>query len=143
MFYVSEALMIKSASASLELDPDARRECEGIMNQIYKEDPSYWPYGLNVDGHDGGVYMIRQASTDKAVGFVGWQERKQGHHKVGLYSVGVLPEFRGNGYARDAVGQLLREKSAGVDRVQAFILPHNKPSLALARSLDIPVVHNA
>ena len=113
------------------------------MERIRAEDPSYWPYGLDIKGHDGGVWMVRQASTDRPVGFVGWQERKQGRTKVGYYSVGILPEYRGHGLAKAAVARLLSEKAASVDRVQAFILPHNTPSIALARSLGVQITHNA
>lgn len=148
MLYVEETQMVKTAGEQV-IPSEARRECEEIMNRIYAENPSYFPYGLNVAGHDGGLWMIREASTGKAVGFTGWQERRERRNpgapleKVGYYSIGVLPEYRGNGYARAAVSQLLRMKSASVDRVQAFIVAGNSPSMGLARSLRIPVVHDA
>jgi hypothetical protein len=41
------------------------------MNSIYNENPKYWPYGLNVEGHDE-VYLVRDSLTKKACGFVGW-----------------------------------------------------------------------
>lgn len=136
--------MIKSAAdGSFQLDPEARRECEEIMDKIRAEDPDYWPYGLDVRGHDGGVWMVREASTDKPVGFVGWQERHEGRVKTGYYSVGILPEWRRKGLARAAVGSLLSEKAARVDRVRAFIVPRNKPSMSLARSLGVEVTHSA
>jgi len=112
------------------------------MDAIYKEDPSYWPYGLDINAHDGGMYMVRQASTDAAIGFVGWQERNKGMKKVGYYTVGMLPAYRGNGYAKAALSNLIQIKSAGVDQVLAFVVPHNKPSIALADSIAVPVVHN-
>lgn len=141
MFYAEKIQFSKSASESTEsINLESRRECEDIMQRIYNEDPSYWPYGLNISAHDGGVYMIREASTKKAIGFTGWQEREEGNVKVGYYSIGILPEYRHNGFAKQAVAKLLKIKSAGVDRVQALVMKHNKPSLALADSLNIPVV---
>jgi hypothetical protein len=93
-----------------------------------------------MSSHDGGVYMIREASTRKPIGFTGWQERMDGNTKVGFYSIGILPEYRNNGYAKQAVAKLISIKSANVDRVQALVMKHNKPSLALADALHIPVV---
>lgn len=137
--------MVKSASGGFTMNSPARQECEGIMEKIRAEDPSYWPYGCNIDGHlrtNGNVYMIREASTKKAIGFTGWQEFKEGLRKVGYYSIGILPEFRGNGYAKAAITKLLSVKAASVDQVKAFIEPHNTRSIGLAKALDIPVVHS-
>lgn len=136
-----------SWETSTTLDPDALRECEGIMGKIYGEDPVNWPYGLDVKGHDGGVWLIREPDSRKAAGFVGWQERREHEdgrmRKVGYYSIGVLPEYRGHGYAKAAVSQLISIKSAGVDVVRAFIVPGNNRSEALARSLGVEVIRNA
>lgn len=115
------------------------KDTRDIMDQIYQEDPTKWPYGLNIPGHDGGVYLIRKEASRTPVGFVGWQERNKGDKKVGYYSVGVLPEHRGSGYAKEAVAQVIREKSAGVDEVRAMIVHNNLASKSLAKSLDIPV----
>jgi len=133
--------MTKSAhETETSINLEARRECENIMKRIYDEDPSYWPHGLDIAADDGGVYMIREASTKKPIGFTGWQERMQGNTKVGFYSIGILPEYRNNGYAKQAVAKLISIKAANVDRVQALVMKHNKPSLALAESLQVPVI---
>lgn len=133
MFYVEEFTREKQAGV---VD-----ECQDIMNRIYTEDPSYWPYGLNVDGHNGGVYLVKDSKTKQAVGFTGWQVAHEGFKKVGYYSIGILPEFRGNGFAKAALSKLIRVKSATVDEVRAFIAPHNKPSIELANRLGIAVTH--
>lgn len=141
MFTVEKLQITKSANEQeTSINLEARRECEDIMRKIYEENPSYWPYGLDMSAHDGGVYMIREASTKKAIGFTGWQERMQGNTKVGFYSIGILPEYRNNGYAKQAVAKLISIKAANVDRVQALVMKHNKPSLALAESLHVPVI---
>jgi RimJ/RimL family protein N-acetyltransferase len=124
----------KSAS-SLE----SRQQVTDIMERIRAENPEYWPYGLSIGHHDGGVYMVRKSATSEPVGFVGWQERRRGPEKVGYYSIGILPEYRGQGLAREAVAKIIREKAAGVDRVQAMIVRNNAASKALARSLCVPV----
>jgi len=111
------------------------------MDRIYKEDPGKWPHGLQMSGFDGGVYMIREASTGSPVGFTGWQEKRGSYgERVGYYSIGILPDYRRNGYAKAAVNQLLHDKSANVDRVEAFIAKGNKPSIALADALGVDVV---
>lgn len=141
MFTIERVHTTKSASDTINLE--SRRECEAIMDAIYKENPSYWPYGLNIEAHDGGVYMVREASTRKPVGFTGWQERDEDGVKVGYYSIGILRGYRNNGYAKQAVSKLIKIKSANVDRVQALIKSTNKPSLALADSLGVPVIKEA
>jgi len=125
----------KEASSSKSVD-----ECKSIMNTIYKENPSYWPYGLDMSALDGGVYMIREASTRKPVGFTGWQERIEDNIKVGYYSIGILPEYRNNGFAKKAVSKLIALKAASVDQVKALVMKHNAPSIALADSINVPVV---
>jgi hypothetical protein len=140
MFIVEKIETVKSASYSEStINLESRRECEGIMKKIYDENPSYWPYGLDVSSHDGGLYMIREASTHKPIGFTGWQEREEGPNRVGYYSIGILPEYRNNGYAKQAVAKLITIKSANVDCVKALVMKHNTPSLALADALHIPV----
>jgi len=137
-YYVEKLQFEKTASEQTIFS--RRQECEELLNQIYKENPSYWPYGLSVDAHDS-LYMVREASTGKAVGFTGWQERREGHQKVGYYSIGILPAHRNQGYAKEAVRKLIREKSAQVDCVKAFIMPNNKPSIELAKALEVPIDH--
>ncbi len=147
MFHIEPSRLVKVASQGTTLDPDTRRECEEVMSRIYGENPEYWPYGLDIKGHDGGVWLIREPGSRKAAGFVGWQEIRErkdgGTVKVGYYSIGILPEYRGNGYATEAVSQVIREKSASVDVVRAFIVPGNSPSESLARALGVQVVRNA
>lgn len=147
MFTVEEVSFNKSASV---INAESRREVEDIMDRIYREDRSNWPYGVSIRGHvetGGNVYMIRSASTREPVGFTGWQEFQEKTAsgkpiKVGYYSIGILPEFRNNGFAKAAVSQLLKVKAASVDQVKAFIVPHNAPSHRLAESLGVPVVHD-
>lgn len=145
MLYIEEAKMTKSAGEeSFSVDSAALKECEDIMEAVRAEAPHHWPYGLTVGDHtraNGSVFLIRDASTKKAIGFTGWQEFKQGSRRVGYYSIGILPEYRGNGFAKAAVAQLLHQKAAGVDQVKAYIVRSNKPSIALAKSLGVPIEH--
>lgn len=134
--------MYKIAKAT----PDSLGEVKRIMDTVYAENPSYWPYGLGVNGHDD-VYLIRDKETNKAAGFVGWQgdrefdPKENRMLKVGYYTIGVLPEYRKKGYAKEAVQKIIEIKSASFDTVRAFIVPDNSPSIQLAKSLDIPVIH--
>lgn len=116
----------------------AKRECQAIMDRIYNEDPSYWPYGLSTDYHDD-LYIVRDNLTKAAAGFVGWQESEENNRVIGSYTIGILPEYRGNGFAKEAVAKILRKRASGVDEVRAYVMPHNKGSQALARSLHVPV----
>lgn len=109
---------------------------QGVMDKIYKEAPWKWPFGLSSQQHES-LYMVRSASTNEPVGFVGWQELKEEGKKVGYYSVGILPEFRKMGYAKQAVDNLIHLKKASVDFIKALIVEGNNESTALAKSLDI------
>jgi hypothetical protein len=133
MFYVD-----KNASAS------NLPECHRIMNKIVSENPSYWPYGCDPTMFNGGVYMIRKSASHEPVGFTAWQEFNEDGKKVGYYAIGILPEYRNQGFAKEAVSKLINEKSASVDEVRAFIMSHNKPSLQLAKALNVnTLVKNA
>ena len=120
--------LVKSASSI--------KEAEHIMKEIYQESPDYWPHGLSSKHFDGGLYLIREASTKDPVGFVGWQERNEQMNKIGYYSIGVQKEHRRKGFAKEAVNKIISEKSAGVDIVRALIVEKNKPSISLADSLE-------
>lgn len=116
----------------------AREEVRHIMHRIYEEDPSYWPYGLDIPGHES-VYLIRDNMTKQAAGFVGWQMFKENGRKVGSYSIGILPEYRNNGFAKEAVAKILQKKAASVDEVRSYICDHNKRSKGLANSLGVTI----
>lgn len=120
-------------SAGVEQDT-----CREVMKRIYDENPSYWPYGLTIRGHQS-VYLIKDARTHAPVGFVGWQETREGFpmRKVGSYSIGILPEYRGQDFATEAVAKVLLEKSAEVDEVRCYVVPGNKKSKGLAHKLHI------
>jgi RimJ/RimL family protein N-acetyltransferase len=140
-------LMQKESRMSIErFDPKVfvkhastgRDEVREIMRKIYDEDPSYWPYGLDIAGHDS-VYLVRDNMTKQAAGFVGWQVVKQAGRKIGSYSIGILPEYRNNGLAKEAVAKIIQEKAASVDEVRSYVCKHNLRSRNLAKSLDIQV----
>ena len=111
-----------------------------LLSSIYEEDPSYWPYGLDAGQFDGGLYLISKSASHETVGFVGWQERREDKRDVGYYAIGVLPEYRRQGFAKEAVQAIIREKSAGVDEVRAMVCAHNEPSKRLARSLPVTLI---
>lgn len=143
-FYAVHIPAFEKASSehTYTLDTNSRMQVENIMQRIYDENPSYWPEGLSVKGHED-LYMIRSASTDTPVGFTGWQTRNEAGKRVGYYTIGILPEYRQHGLAKEAVAKLISKKAAEVDAVRAYIAPHNKPSLKLADALNVPVVKSA
>lgn len=129
---VYDLSMTKSAAS--------REEVQAIMDKVAAENPEYWPYGCSTDAGPGGeVYLVRDSLTKAAAGFVGWQEVPMHGRKVGSYYVGILPEYRGNGFAKEAVAKIIQKKASGVDEVRAFVMASNRPSKALAKSLGIPV----
>jgi|GEM_PF-3362290 predicted acetyltransferase len=126
--------VLNKVAASSSLD-----EAKNILEDIYEENPDHWPNGLYPEQMDGGLYLVRQASTDAPVGFVGWQERVEDFKKVGYYSVGIKKSHRRNGYAKAAIKKLIQEKSARVDTVKALILEDNVPSRGLADKLNVEI----
>lgn len=120
-------------------DTELAKEAQSIMDTIYNENPNWWPYGLNVQCHDD-VYIVKDKLTEKSAGFVGWQTRTQNGKRIGSYSIGILPEFRGNGFAKEAVAKIVKEKAKEVDEVKSYVKKENTKSKALAKSLNIPVI---
>lgn len=115
------------------------KEVQDVLQTIRKENPSYWPHGLSVGHHNAGLWLIREASTSKPVGFTGFQVFPEGLKRIGYYTVGVLPQYRQMGIAKKAVQRLCAEKANEFDEIRAYIADHNMPSRALASSLHIPV----
>lgn len=126
--------MIKSAGT------DDLGVVENIMEKIRSEDPSYWPYGLSKEHFNGGLYMVQKSASAEPVGFVGWQKMPEEGKSIGYYAIGILPEHRNQQFAKQAVSEVIREARSECDDVRAFIMKHNEPSMALARSLKIPVI---
>lgn len=115
-----------------------------MMDQLYAERPASWPNGLRVESFvprmGENVYLVRTKEASTPIGFVGWQVRREGGQRVGYYSVGLMPEHRGHGYAKEAVAKLIQIKSAGVDSVKALVQKDNGKSIALAQALGVPVI---
>lgn len=131
----SDAGMEKSAST-------AKDECKAVMKAIYDENPAYWPYGIDIDSHQS-VYLVRDAMTKEAAGFVGWQQWMEWPmKKVGSYSIGILPKYRGHGFASEAVAKILQEKCASVDEVRCYAVKENQKSQNLAKKLHINVFND-
>lgn len=115
-----------------------------IMRKIHDENPAYWPYGLSADQFDsGGLYLVQKQASSEPVGFVGWQKFNEEGRRVGYYAIGILPEFREQGFAKQAVAGVLREIGDSCDEVKALIMASNAPSKALARSVGVPIVEKA
>jgi GNAT superfamily N-acetyltransferase len=91
----------------------------------------------------GDLFLIGKSASSDPVGFVGSQARDVEGKRVGFYSIGVLPEYRNQGIAKEAVTRLLKEKAPTVERVAALVVPGNVPSEKLASKLGIPVLQKA
>ncbi len=113
------------------------------MERIHREEPSYWPYGLATSQFNGGLYLVKESATTAPVGFVGWQRFEERGKNVGYYAVGILPAYRERGFAKSAVAQVIREVREHCDDVKAYIMRHNEPSKALARSLSVDIIEKA
>ena len=117
-----------------------REKVAGILEAIRSENPSYWPNGLTV-GHfqPDNLWMLTKSASDDPVGFVGWQVCDEGNEKVGCYSVGVSPEYRRMGLAKQAVAHVVDSRRPMVDRVEALVVRDNTASQGLAGSVGVKV----
>lgn len=111
-----------------------------LLKQHYEEKPEHWPYGLSVS-HFGpeNIFLVKEANTGEAIGWVGWQELKEGDKKIGYYSVGINSDKRGQGFGEAAVKNLIAKKAAGVDEVRALVVESNISSKRLADKIGVPV----
>lgn len=109
-----------------------------LLSRIHEENPSHWPHGLTV-GHfaPGNLWLIQKNASEEPVGFFGWQPRTETPYKVGYYSVGVLPEYRNQGIASDAISYLIEKKASEVDMVRALVVAGNVASEKLADRLGV------
>lgn len=117
---------------------------DDIMRRIYDENPSAWPYGLKRSMLDHS-FLVKDPATQTPAGFTGWQVRRDDHGvKHGYYAIGILPEHRRKGLAKQALQQMFTQhKPKGVQSIRAFIMPDNTPSLNLAARLGVPVQHKS
>jgi GNAT superfamily N-acetyltransferase len=129
------------------MSTDSKTFVRGVFRTLFAEHPEHWGNGLsfhNFSPMNGeSVYLVRTKEASVPIGFVGWQNRCESGKRIGYYSVGLLPEYRGKGYAKEAVSKLIAEKSAGVDEVRALIHQSNTSSLRLAAALGVPVTKTA
>ena len=127
-----------------KVNPDSLDTCKGLMEEIYQEDKSYWPYGLSVHGHDD-LYLVREKQASAPVGFVGFQKMPDNTGKmIGYYTVGIKRACRNRGFAKEAINKMLDEKRTEVEELRAMICNHNTPSITLADHLGIPTdIHKA
>lgn len=116
-----------------------REKVAGVLKTILDENPSHWPHGLTPEHFSPSNLWLIEKTSGETVGFVGWQEHYRENEKVGCYSIGVLPDYRCRGIAKQAVAKVVNAKAAGVDRVVAYIAPGNRPSENLAGSLGVKV----
>jgi len=142
----------------LDLLPLTLEFCEAIVDgdrpRARRElgfDLSDWPVGSEVDrAFPGYAARLRE---DPAI--AAWQGRaivvrdseeiagsanfKGAPDDDGLVEVGyqLIPRFRGNGYAREALGALVERAFAEpeIEEVVAVIHPDNAPSIAVAESV--------
>lgn len=82
------------------------------------------------------AYAVVRRADERIVGMVNYHERRPAHARLALGWL-LLPEFRGQGLAREAAGALIGHCLTALDanRIEARIEPGNMPSLALAQRL--------
>ena len=143
----------------LELLPLTLEFCEAIVDgdrpRARRElglDLSEWPAGSEVDR----AFPFYAARLREDPAAAAWQGRAivvreseqiagsanfKGAPQDGIVEVGyqLVPRFRGNGYAREALGALVERAFAepATEEVVAVIHPDNTPSIAVAESVGL------
>ena len=82
--------------------------------------------------------MIKDKAQKKPAGFVGLQYRNEDYNdgKEGCYiSIGILPEFRGKGYAKSNVIKAIKSFTSPEDDLLWTVNKGNDASVALYNSL--------
>lgn len=112
---------------------------EYIIETIYEENPRYWPYGWHLNNQDE-AYIIHDKESGEPAGFLGWQVLNEDGKRNGYYNIGILPEYRKKGLAKNALSIFLPTKKSKVDSINALIVDNNNPSKELAKKLDLDKV---
>lgn len=122
-----------------------------LFSKIYNENPEYWKYGLSKElfnGHGDKIFLLNEkGKPNKVIGFVGIQKYRpdnEGKMVHGL-SVGLLPEYRGKGFARKSIISLLPkliDKNDNTDILWACNSRNTKSAKLFAALHDAGVIKN-
>ena len=90
---------------------------------------TYWP-------RQYVIWAVEESKSRKVVGMINYHHRNLREKRVDVGWL-IAPQYQGKGYMSEAGRALLRHlfDDLGVHKVEALILPANKPSAALAKRL--------
>ena len=118
------------------------KDVNDVLHAVYDEHPEFFdPVKLDqsiYNGEKDKLFMIKDKSTGKPAGFVGLQYRSENYNddKEGCYvSIGVLPEFRGKGYAKANVIKAIKSFTSPTDDLLWTVNKGNDASVALYNSI--------
>lgn len=113
---------------------DSTDKLSNILDSIYNEKKEYWPNGLSLILYTGDKdkLMPIKNKNNKLIGFKGCQIRDG---NKAYYSVGLIPEERGNGIAFKEMDKFIDDNKN--KKYIHYYTAHrdNKPSLALFHKL--------
>ena len=108
-------------------------ELDLLFDAIFNEDKKYWPNGLNkglYNGLEDKINLLKD-KDNKLIGFSAIQIRGKKNPKKAYYSIGILPEYRGHGYASKAMLDILNT-TKNKDLIHYYTVhKDNIPSLKL------------
>ena len=114
---------------------DMVKSLKSVLDQIYQENPSYFPNGLSFSNYSGDNDILSPifGPNHKVIGFKGIQVRD----KKPYLTVGVLKDYRGKGYAYASIKKLIDDDSKGNKQIQYnwVYKSGNIPSKLLAEKL--------
>jgi [ribosomal protein S5]-alanine N-acetyltransferase len=82
------------------------------------------------------IWAVEESRSRKVIGMINYHHRNLREKRVDVGWL-IAPQYQGKGYMAEAGRALLRHlfDDLGVHKVEALILPANKPSVALAKRL--------
>lgn len=86
--------------------------------------------------HGFGMYVVELKATARPIGTCGLVKRDHlDHADIGF---AFLPQFRNQGYAREAADAVMRHaRDLGFERILAIVTPNNKPSIKLLEKIGL------
>lgn len=134
---VKTVTMDQDLPASFPDQIKPENELGSIMDTLYKENPEYWPQGLNTNLFNGvgdRLFLIADNKNNRGAGFVGLQPFRPNTKTNGMatyISVGLLPEYRGKGLASKYLFDIVKKNIKPDEQVVWTANKNNDSSLSL------------
>lgn len=112
-----------------------------LFKDIYSEFPGFWKNGLNLDLFNGcGDKIFLLKKDGNIIGFIGLQKYRllpnncEDNDYANYISIGILPQYRGNGIATYALNKIL--SNGDLNNLYWLCNKNNKASIKLFLAIN-------